>query len=468
MTSDPINTFSPMKLYDSEQEASLLKDIPDMMLESQSLRDLCVAPTFQQRIRIATCVWSHIKKMRRKVYGGHALSAALSLISSDAPYEVYKDPSSWTTATFPDIDFYSPNPIQDIIDICDVLRSQGMNYVQGKEAANNGSFAISVEFVKVCNVTFVPANVYNHIPNTLFGDLHMVDPGFAMIDHLKIICDPFTSYWKLERMLPRMLLINKHFPLMLPNSKERTNKVIKVAEELNTDIVAWASSMLSIAAVGDYALDYFEKHTGHRSDHLTLISTEYECDVGIFNEIYKVSDVKLYKVRERKQLMDDLGRSATFYFYGKTGRLEFAVTFIDARHKAVPVCGISEAGLKIASFSYCVMTSLCLQMSAIVNKCVAEAEFHMQTTSRLLKSKDSVESNEMFRDVRLDFIGSPKTAMQVHMAATDKRKTISHGNAPVWFTYDPSKPSSRGYMMKYVLLAHDGMMITNKKDSVFS
>ena len=451
-----------MLLYTHEQADALLKEVPAMMRDSERLRDSFVAPTLLQRFAISREIWAYILKMQRKVYGGHALSSALSCISS---LEIYDHPSRWTTSTFPDIDFYSPNPIHDVVEICKRLYASGMSYVQGKEAAHTGTFVISVEFTRICNVTYVPEVVYKLVPCTIFDSIKMVDPAFAIIDYLKILCDPFTSYWKLDRMMPRFILMQSLFPLRLPAVTKRLTR--RGVKSLSRDVIAWASAMPSIAAVGDYALDFFlEDSLDSRGDHLTLVTVNYEADAGIFEEIFK-SD----KVRERSQLLDDLGRSATFYFYAD-GVLEFAVTLIDSRDKAVPISGISGvSGLRIASLSYCLLTSLCQHMSARVNNCEAEANFHAQTSARLVamrlaQTTTTVDVTSKFRDVSLSYIGEPKSAMRTHMAATDDRRIKSAKNAQVWFSFDPSRPSSQGHVSSYMLLKCDGMMIKNPGDSV--
>jgi hypothetical protein len=70
------------------------------------------------------------------------------------------------------------------------------------------------------DVSHMPLALYNAIPARTVPyagafrvmPLVVVDPVFAMIDHLKLLCDPLTSYWRLDRMLPRLMLIQRLFP----------------------------------------------------------------------------------------------------------------------------------------------------------------------------------------------------------------------------------------------------------------
>ena len=69
----------------------------------------------------------------RKAYGGYALNAAILAVSpQDAIYDAASPP--------PDVEFYSPDPVGDVVDICKRLHAEGHEYVQGKEAVHDGTW----------------------------------------------------------------------------------------------------------------------------------------------------------------------------------------------------------------------------------------------------------------------------------------------------------------------------------------
>ena len=456
-----------MSLYTPSHAAALISKIPEMMAEAESLRSDHVAPTLKQRVAISTIIWNFVRKRQRIIYGGHALNAMLLQTSpKDAIYG-----QATTVAQFPDIEFYSPNPVADIVELCNLIFIDGYRYVQGREAAHSGTYTISVEFTRVCDITYVPKLANDVIPFILVSGIPMVDPAFAIIDYLKILCDPFTSYWKLDRMIPRMMLMQQLFPMNFQTKGKGNAETVTTVRTETLDVMLWVAAAPTLIAVGDHALSFFSS-SNNTSNHLTVVSVNFETDVQTFYDFFKPA---ISKTKERHPMIDIIGRMATFYFHNKCT----AVTMIDSRDKAVPVSGvygkshILEPPMKIASFNYCLLSAMGQHLTAVVNKCRAEADVHMNTASMLIECRrsalessntDTTDITSPFRDVSLVYIGEPKTAMRTHMAVTDDRRIKSAKNAQVWFSFDPSRPS-HSKPSSYMYLKCDGTLVHNRGDS---
>ncbi|GAX86653.1 hypothetical protein CEUSTIGMA_g14061.t1, partial [Chlamydomonas eustigma] len=150
----------------------------------------------------------------------------MAFLTSSSPINApYRNPDD-----FNDIEFYTPEPHSDLRDLCDLLKADGHQNVQARDAIHPGTFTISVEFNRVCDITFVPRDLYSAIPvKKYFQGLKVVEPWFVMIDQLRILCDPFTSHWKLDRMLPRILAMQRVFPLefnLQPMRKGKDSEVV--------------------------------------------------------------------------------------------------------------------------------------------------------------------------------------------------------------------------------------------------
>ena len=160
----------------------------------------------------------------------------------------------------------------------------------------------------------------------------------------------------------------------------------------------------------------------------------------------------------RYALIDMLGHTSTFYFKDST-----TVTIIDARDKAVPVCSLE---MRIASLTYALLTALALRFRAHLHGNAGEVIAHGAVAARLIAARRTYMEREKttvadpktpFRDVALDYMGEPLTAMRTHMAATDERRARSGPNAQVWMSYDPSRPPANRAMLKnYAFLRCDG------------
>ena len=538
-------------LYSPRDQVALLNEVPRMMRDAEALRRDRVSPTADQRREIADEIWAFVRRRGRKVYGGHALNSALLDASpGDAIYSGTIDGNdvgggdSQNAKPTPggDIEFYSPNPVADVYELCDRLFAAGHRFVQGREAAHHGTFTVSVEFVRVCDVTYVPQTVYDRLPTVVRSPsgLMTVTPEFALIDHLRILCDPFTSHWKLDRMLPRMLLMQREFPVELPNvaaapasaaDEDHDDARHMVIETLLTKWVANRSS--SVAIVGDHAAAFFQAVSSGAAPasvvagrHLTLVSSDYATDLASLaltlgvdiswggcaregesdasedavdeddGEIVVAPDGEEYycggseeercpvapstTLREYYPLIDLVGSRAEFRVHSG----EVAVTLLDARGKAIPVCArCPRTGASVAGATYCVMTALSLRFADAI-RCGdghASTEAHGAVASAIVQARASYlnevdktvcDRDSVFREVDLEYIGEPLTDMRMHMAAADQRRLVGGPNAQVWFSYDPLRPGrhnqGKSRASHYQLMRCDGREVIDEVDSVLA
>ena len=296
-------------LYSPDDESAMIARVPEMMRAAEEMRSTHVAPTKLQRAAIADIIWNFVRRRARKIYGGHALNAAI--------LEIEPGSAIYAPDECHDIEFYSPDPISDVVELCNHIFIDGHRFVQGREAAHHGTFTISVEFTRVCDVTYAPKKVYDSIPQRLYAaspgidPLPMIDPAFAIIDHLKILADPFTSYWKLDRMMPRIMLTQRLFPLTLPqlmcsppplqpNSSPPPITANAIAGRRHhkydfSAILDHVEKKTTLIIVGDHAAAYFDAANGVSTPfgkHMTLVSVDYDADVTEFASLLGVSPPK--------------------------------------------------------------------------------------------------------------------------------------------------------------------------------
>jgi hypothetical protein len=172
-------------------------------------------PTITDRERILSIIIEFVNAENRVVYGGFALD---SLLRNLSPQDIlYKELDEQSI----DIEFYSPTPIDDVVEICRRLAKCGYRYIRGKEAAHCNTFTISVGFVRLCDITLIPITLYTYIPRLITSStilnrkdlpINAVHPRFALMDMMNMLCDPFNSHWRLDTILQRIALIERTFP----------------------------------------------------------------------------------------------------------------------------------------------------------------------------------------------------------------------------------------------------------------
>lgn len=458
---------------------------PGIMEFAEALRREHMPPKPFTRSAVFSIILDLIQERGRKVYGGWALDAALR--QSKVAHEQGVQPLYADAANPPDIEFYSPDPVRDVKDICDRAHKSGLRFVQGREAAHTNTFTVSVEFVRFCDVTFMPAGVLPHIPVLQAGvcmpaahkiwSVEAVLPEFGAIDQLRLVSDPFCSYWRLDRTLSRLAVTDRVFACIggpLLDGWEGTTSVAALGLLVPRDACAggpvmaaaraWLAQSPSCVAIGVTAFRHFMEAAGDAyapswtPAQITVVSVDYDRDVRTLSELLCRASGGTVSVTEYSPFLDFMGRSAIACMAPGV-----AVTLIDAMHRAVPLCGDTDdaTGLRVASFPYTVMMLHALRFRAYVQHDLGRAGMLKTMASALCAARNahlSVRgvtaadpSCRPFHEFSTEFVGEPLSTMHVHMMRADERRARSGSGA--WMSYDPSKPKP---LPPYVFLPCSG------------
>jgi hypothetical protein len=111
-------------------------NIDILMKEADQIVQKEFEPTIDEFNLVIKEMESFIKNKNRIVYGGTALNR---LIKSKNPKDAfYKDFDR------PDLEFYSPEPLQDVKELCDLLHSKKFKYVSSAQAQHGDTYKIFV------------------------------------------------------------------------------------------------------------------------------------------------------------------------------------------------------------------------------------------------------------------------------------------------------------------------------------
>lgn len=335
--------------YDEDQARLVDERMQHIMKDAERMNMTTVEPTLQRRKDIVRVVKEHVRKMKRKVYGGVAINEFIRLKNeADAFYDDDLD--------VPDIDFYSPDPVADLKAICLALKNIGISPVEGREAQHVDTFTIFACYWKCCDISYVPKIVYNRIPTDVLPDgLQYVRPSFMFIDFLRIINDPLMSYWRLDKNFPRFAKLQKFYPMEAPTKRitdihETAVKVFGGAPAKNElvarilrDFLPGSSAVIvgctayhALMAVAASGSSRTGTPTNRIAVHesaglLELLTVEYAADVAkLFGIIKAVVPGVLYQ--EYHPFYDFLGHRGHFLTPGG----ELLLRVFDNKHKCVP------------------------------------------------------------------------------------------------------------------------------------
>ena len=103
----------------------------------------------------------------------------------------------------------------------------------------------------------MPANIYNNIPVIEADGIICAHPHFMMVDTYRVLTDPMTSYWRLDKSIKRFQKLLKYYPI------DQTFNERKIELKTNKDVLKIIRKkiihMSELIVVGFYAFDYYVK-----------------------------------------------------------------------------------------------------------------------------------------------------------------------------------------------------------------
>jgi hypothetical protein len=270
----------------STENDEFKKNYPNILKKVGMKKLTEIEPTIDEMTKVYDIIINFIKTNKRKVYGGYALNKLL--IMKKQSYAIYDEYDS------PDIEFYSPDPMSDLIKLCDIISEKGYKNIMGQEAQHKETYKIYVNFHSYCDITYMPLNIYNKCRYIQSEGFNLIHPWFMTIDFFRMFTDPIVSYWRLEKHFSRYLKLQKIYPLPLINKPltikssqpDILTKVIHLFEE-------FLSSKTSIIFTGFYIYNYY------------LTNSEYFKANSKFKEI-KIPYLEVYSIEYIQDGLDIL------------------------------------------------------------------------------------------------------------------------------------------------------------------
>lgn len=258
-----------------------------IIANAQKLQNELLEPTMSESIKVRDIILDYCKQNKRKLYGGFAVN---TLIIDKNPQDAF-----YSDLDRPDFDIYSPDPIQDIINVCNILHKQGFKHVNASEAQHSGTYKIFQNFKEYCDFTYVPNNIYNRLPFKEINGLLISHPIWITIDYFRIFTDPSISYRILPKAFKRFYLLQKYYPLPTNNTTVSFPKLSSDVHSLINLVYEYVNNKSSIILIGYNAYNYFVKKSGildkKKSDiqyiippFVEFISSNFKTDVlDLFN-----------------------------------------------------------------------------------------------------------------------------------------------------------------------------------------
>jgi hypothetical protein len=441
-------------------ETNIDKIKDDAAKEYKSLYE----PTLNENSKVYSAIKNYIKRKGKIVYGGFAQNSLITAKNPNDSFYKTIDGVFYNWPDIADIEFYSPTPLIDIIELTEELHALGFKHVEGKEGMHPETYKIFVNFINYCDISYMPTNVFNNIPTISVDGIKCAHPHFMMLDAYRILNDPMTSYWRLDKIIKRFQLLINHYPLNQTFAKK------SIELKSNPDVLKMIRKkiihMSDLVVVGFYAFDYYMKKAS--SDLMLNAYPFYEL---ISKDIEKDSKKIL------KRLVHKLGNKITskeFYpFYSfMDKRIEYyfngqLVLRLFGNNERCTVYNYSEKKhTYFGTYNLVFMYLLFDYFLAVIQKDKPNIEIYLSLIAKLYNSRNkylsfrkiTVIDKSPFQDFTLKCYGIPTDP--IRSALLQGLEKLKQGKR-MKFRYGPSgKP---GKAPEYNFSNSSGNQILNEK-----
>ncbi len=463
-----------------EKDLELFNDNIDKIQDEVKKRTWDVLePTGDEKMKVVNKVIEYVKKNKRKIYGSYSHNKVIMAKNKKDAFLEEMD--------IPDIDFYSPDPLHDLFEICNMFYDMGYQEVVGREAQHEETYKIFVDDIEACDISYVPRNIYNKIPFIEIEGAIYVHPNWAIIDYLRILTDPMTSWEiKLDKRFKRFYLLQKNYPInKLTNQLDANFKGDKeekdIRENISKDILKFITDRKSVMVSGVYAYNYYLEKSGMKNYKNTDIST-YE----LISTNYVEDARELFNLLKEKY-GNDLTYAEFYPFFQFTDfgvRIFYKEKLICSvygnNHKCLPYHKVKamffekdknkkeDGEINLVSFNLLLLHCFINYMYYRTNDNNQQKDIYMLMISHIIQfrnhyldeNKKNIFDASIFSDFVIDCMGQPVSARK-EMA--DRIKENIANNKSAIFQYRPSA-SKKNEAPQYQFKNSSGNIINNEKN----
>ena len=218
-------------MYRSEDIIKINDNIDKIKEDAQFEYKKVNEPTFKETSNVCKEIINFIKKKKRVVYGGYAQNLLIMDKNKDDVFYKEIDGAFYNWPDLADIEFYSPTPLEDLIELTEDLFTKKYEYIEASGGQHDGTYKIFVNFLNYCDISYIPKNIYNTMPIITVDGIKCAHPHFMMVDSYRIFTDPMTSFWRLDKTIKRFQKIFKHYPI----NQTGNNKRLELKKSIDTD-----------------------------------------------------------------------------------------------------------------------------------------------------------------------------------------------------------------------------------------
>jgi hypothetical protein len=273
-------------------------------------------PTIEENVKIYKKLLEFIIENKRILYGGTSQNKLIKMKNSnDTFYTNYNDVNfNKDNFSIADIEFYSPTPEADVVKLCNIFKKLNYRFVEAKNGVHEDTYKIFINLTNYCDISYIPKIIADKLPTIMLNNVISMPLEFMMIDYFRILTDPLTSYWRLDKSLERFNKLFYYYPILEYKSNKDFDKLLESKVD-NGEIMNFIMDNIiekfECVIIGYYAL--------HK-----LIDTKYIPFIDIIlGRDYVISAKKIYEILINKYKDDITVREFFPFFQFHDARVQF-------------------------------------------------------------------------------------------------------------------------------------------------
>ena len=272
--------------YD-ECELNILRNAVDIAEEKQQKK----GRNEKEVNDIMAIVEDFLRKRKLICYGGTAINNILP--SEDQFYDY--------SIELPDYDFYSPNALKDTKDLADIYIKQGFEDVEAKSGVHHGTYKVFVKNIPVADVSQLNHVLFKNIYKDAkqYNGIKYCPPNFLRMAMYLELSRPFGDVSRWEKVLKRLTLLNKHYPIEPNNCFEKVFKREFNTKDKNTlniyAIVRDSFVDQGLVFFGGHAINLYKNHMN--KSYKLLVNKIPDFDV-LSNDPNKSAQILMERLKE--------------------------------------------------------------------------------------------------------------------------------------------------------------------------
>jgi len=252
--------------------------------------------------QIISVVEEFLRTKKLICYGGTAIN---NILPKNAQFYNF-------ASEIPDYDFYSMNAMDDAIELADIYYNQGFLNVEAKAGVHYGTYKVYVNYIPIADITQLNTAIYKQINQDVINisGINYAPPNFLRMAMYLELSRPAgdTSRW--EKVLKRLVLLNKHYPLKTKHKCDTVDFQRKLENvKLNSEKLYYTirDSLINQEVVffGGYAARLYSRHMPNNNKKqiekipdFDVLSEEPEQTAAILKEQLRsngYTDIKITK-----------------------------------------------------------------------------------------------------------------------------------------------------------------------------